>query len=218
MNIYEEPITQGVIDIAKTRDELKKTGAMTSPNERRLAIAEISAATMLDIAASLRVVAAEASYAMPSPADMLDEAVGNQGSAPDAVPDFFVEGDRVIAKVEGGTVTATIASLGVTEGAIYAELIFDETEDQPSSKGRAWVEYLERVVETPDETDPTPHADDPAEDDESVQAIADAAGLVDDDIDSDFEGDTHTAAANALETLKANETARKAAKKKGKKP
>ena len=44
----------------------------------------------------------------------------------------------------------------------------------------------------------------------------DVAGTIDaDDLDDDFEGDTFTAAESALDTLKANEAARKAAKKKG---
>lgn len=218
MNIYEPEGTDAIVDLRAAAAELKAVGSITSESARRHAVAEINTAALLDIALSLRVVAAEARAAMPSP---FTETTEDAGPESDADRDFLIEGDLVIA--DGMDEPGEVRGFGQSEGAMYADVIF-----AGGAESRVWLSNLTRLVG--DERD-----DDAMQDaaERSIEAIAaetgsepadpesgtpdpEPADLVD-DIDDDFDGDTHTAAATALDVLKENEAARKAAKKSGKK-
>lgn len=216
MNIYEPEGTAAIADLRAAAAELRAAGSITSESARRAAIAEIQTAALLDIALSLRVVAAEARAAMPSPFTETAE----PEPADDRDRDFLIEGDLVA--VDGLDDPAEVFGFGQSEGAIYAKIrLVDGTET------RAWLDALTRLVG--DERDDAAMQE-AAE--KSVVAVnaelarlnaaADAEGEIEpadlvDDIDADFDGGQHPAAATALDMLKANEAERKAAKKAGKK-
>ena len=206
MNIYEAEGTDAIVDLRAAAAELKGVGSITSESARKAAVAEITAAT-------LRVVAAEARAAMPSPFTELDE-TADAGTA-DGERDFFIEGDLVVA--DGFDEPGEIKGFGQSEGAMYADVIF-----AGGGETRVWLDALHRLVGDERDDDAMQEA---AE--RSIAAIAaetgdepvgeDVARELASDIDDDFDGDHHTAAASALDVLKANEAERKAAKKKGSK-
>ena len=225
MNIYEPEGTDAIVDLRAAAAELKAVGSITSESARRHAVAEINTAALLDIALSLRVVAAEARAAMPSP---FTETIDDAGAEPEADRDFFIEGDLVVA--DGMDEPGEIRSFGQSEGAFYADVLF-----AGGAESRVWLSNLTRLVgdERDDDAmqeaaersieavaaeserevgpDGEPVGDPEREDDEPERT-----DLVD-DIDADFDGDRPPAAATALDVLKANEAERKAAKKAGKK-
>ena len=225
MNIYEPEGTDAIVDLRAAAAELKAVGSITSESARRHAVAEINTAALLDIALSLRVVAAEARAAMPSP---FTETIDDAGAEPEADRDFFIEGDLVVA--DGMDEPGEIRSFGQSEGAFYADVLF-----AGGAESRVWLSNLTRIVgdERDDDAmqeaaersieaiaaeserevgpDGEPVGDPEREDDEPERT-----DLVD-DIDADFDGDRPPAAATALDVLKANEPERKAAKKAGKK-
>ena len=222
MNIYEPEGTDAIVDLRAAAAELKAVGSITSESARRHAVAEINTAALLDIALSLRVVAAEARAAMPSP---FTETIDDAGAEPEADRDFFIEGDLVVA--DGMDEPGEIRSFGQSEGAFYADVLF-----AGGAESRVWLSNLTRLVGDDDAMqeaaersieaiaaeserevgpDGEPVGDPEREDDEPERT-----DLVD-DIDADFDGDRPPAAATALDVLKANEAERKAAKKAGKK-
>lgn len=225
MNIYEPEGTDAIVDLRAAAAELKAVGSITSESARRHAVAEINTAALLDIALSLRVVAAEARAAMSSP---FTETIDDAGAEPEADRDFFIEGDLVVA--DGMDEPGEIRSFGQSEGAFYADVLF-----AGGAESRVWLSNLTRLVgdERDDDAmqeaaersieavaaeserevgpDGEPVGDPEREDDEPERT-----DLVD-DIDADFDGDRPPAAATALDVLKANEAERKAAKKAGKK-
>lgn len=207
MNIYEDDGTRGVLDFAKAKHELEGISSITNAESRRAALSELTTAALLDIAYSLRSVGAEASLALlgsgvltstePEPDEPTDDR------------DFLVVGDLVHRRDD--TEPGEVVKVGVTEGETFADVAFAN-----GSEGRYFQrdlvrlrgdnvdpEFVETIVESVGEAATT---DD---------APADAAEGYADDLDDDFEGDTFTAAESALDTLRANEAARKAAKKKG---
>lgn len=210
MNIYTDDGTQGVLDFAKAKHELEGVSSITNAESRRAALSELTTAALLDIAYSLRSVGAEASLALlgsgvltpsePEPDEPTDDR------------DFLVIGDLVHRRDD--TEPGEVVKVGVTEGETFADVAFAN-----GSEGRYFQrdlvrlrgdnvdpEFVETIVESVGEAATT---DD---------APADPADGYADDLDDDFEGDTFTAAESALDTLRANEAARKAAKKgKGKK-
>lgn len=216
MNIYEGEEVDAIVDLRAAAAELKASPGITNDGVRRRVVAEIQTAALLDIALSLRVVAAEARAAMPSP---LVE------TAPEipAERDFFIVGDLVA--VNGHDEPAEITGFGQSEGALYADVLFAN-----GAESRAWLDTLTRLVGDERDDDAMQEATERiagavAEasaftSDEIESGIApvelEPADLVD-DIDNDFDGDHHPAAASALDVLKANEAARKAAKKGSKK-
>lgn len=224
MNIYEAEGTDAIVDLRAAAAELKSVGSITSESARKAAVAEITAATLLDIALSLRVVAAEARAAMPSPFAELDTMT--DAGAEDGERDFFIEGDLVV--VDGMDEPGEIKSFGQSEGALYAVVLLAN-----GAETRAWLDSMHRLVgderddDTMQEASETTSTIDPEL--ARLNAAADAEGEIEEpagedvarelasDIDDDFDGDHHTAAASALDVLKANEAERKAAKKKGSK-
>lgn len=216
MNIYEAEGTDAIVDLRRAAAELKTSSSITNEISRKATVAEIQTAALLDIALSLRVVAAEARAAMPDVASLFTPEGGPAEAEFEKPSDFFIEGDIVI--VDGSDEPAEIKSFGQSEGALYANLLLAD-----GSEARAWVETLSRVDAEPDDTPaevtltdgtPAPKGADgipiliSAEPDDGVPI-----GELVDDIDGDFEGDPHSAAASALDVLKANEAERKAAKK-----
>lgn len=218
MNIYEPEGTDAIVDLRAAAVELRAAGSITSESARRAAIAEINTAALLDIALSLRVVAAEARAAMPDPRLVVDPDLTTDVE-PEPAEDFVVKGDLVA--VNGLDDPAEIVGFGQSEGAIYAKIrLVDGTET------RAWLTDITRLRGDEHDDDAMQDASeaeyreiDPADADAieaEARIIPDPADLVD-DIDADFDGDHHPAAASALDVLKANEAERKAAKKGGSK-
>lgn len=207
MNIYEEDGTQGVLDFAKAKRELKGVSSITNAESRRAALSELTTAALLDIAYSLRSVGAEASLALlgsgvltstePEPDEPTDDR------------DFFVVGDLVHRRDD--TEPGEVVKVGVTEGETFADVAFAN-----GSEGRYFQRDLVRL--RGDNVDPAfveTIVESVGEAVTADDAPADPADGYADDLDDDFEGDNFTAAESALDTLRANEAARKAAKKKG---
>ena len=117
-------------DLERAADELRQIGAMSSESARREAIAKISTSALLDIAASLRVIAAEAELAMIGPVDFSEAAPDELDGISDHDRDFLVVGDRVAPDdtAELGTVT---------------EL------DNDGGIARYFVSHLTRVIDEP---------------------------------------------------------------------
>ncbi len=175
------------VDLDFELANLAQSRAMHNDGLRREAIARTQAVALLDIAASLRVLAGEASLAMLGSGAFVDDGE----TEPDNTPgDLFVEGDRVRLRDESGS-TGTIVSLGVSEGDVYADVELDDPDREPEVR-RYFVEYLERIVG-----------------DESVEVEAEGDG------ESDDPEDDFTPPASALDALR--ELEKKPAKKKGKK-
>lgn len=212
MNIYPPPDTEGVVDIEAARRELSQSAMIRDEKLRRGAVAEITAAALLDIAASLRVVSAEARLAMPDPLDMItrpragdpDEREGDDEI--DDPRDFLIAGDLVLA--DGHDEPAEVLKLGVSEGAVWAEVRFAS-----GAETRLWADSLTRLV---GDGGAGVELDIPTAADEAEAApLAAAVELEDhtDEIDDDFVGDEHGEVASALDVLRANEAERKAKKK-----
>lgn len=221
MNIYESEGTDAIVDLRAAAAELKGSASVTNDTVRRQIVAEIQTAALLDIALSLRVVAAEARAAMP---EFATEAT-DEGPAEDD-RDFLIVGDLVVA--DGMDEPGEVRGFGSSEGAMYADVLF-----AGGAESRVWISNLTRLVGDERDDDAMQEAAEASiaavgemtldregeilagADDEPEDDIE--PGDVVDDIDDDFDGDTHTAAATALDTLRENEAARKAAKKSGKK-
>lgn len=204
MDIYNlDETVHGVIKIDAARLELAKSGAINLESTRRATVAEITAAALLDIASSLRLVAAEAGLAMAG-SGMFSDPYADVEPEPvtDETRDFLVIGDLV--HLRGQDRTGEVVKLGFSEDEVVADVVF-VGDDGPSRLFARDLVRLRGDEATVEE----------AAKDEVESAVAEE-DLVD-DIDADFDGDTHEAAASALDLLKANEAARKAGKKKGKK-
>lgn len=207
MNIYTDDGTQGVLDFTKAKHELEGVSSITNAESRRAALSELTTAALLDIAYSLRSVGAEASLALLGSGVFTSSEPEADEPADDR--DFLVVGDLVHRSDD--TEPGEVVKVGVTEGETFADVAFAN-----GSEGRYFQrdlvrlrgdnvdpEFIETIVESVGEAVTTDDA--PAE----------AADGYADDLDDDFEGDNFTAAESALDTLRANEAARKAAKKKG---
>lgn len=200
MKIYSEDGVEGILDLHAAKRELSGVNLINNEGARRQALAELTAGALLDIAASLRAVAADARLSL-DPYAGAGEAVDDQ---PEEREDFLVVGDQV--EMPDGAI-GTVLSFGMTEGSAYAEVDFD---NGPTAK--TWLENLSRVADYT----PGPDSDDEPEDDGhepveivSAERVAEMLGGVEDD----FDGDAHPAAASALDLLKATEAERKAKKK-----
>lgn len=216
MNIYETDASGALgVDLHRAATELRSVGAM-SEGLRRAAVAEIQTAALLDIAGSLRVLAAEAAAAMPD-----DNGVERPDEIDDPKPeerDFLIVGDLVLA--DGYDEPGEVTRLGVSEGATWAEI----TLASGAIIGRVWAENLTRlvgdeavaIVERNGETigDGVTIATLPVTEADEAEAAAIVAADHVDEIDDDFDGDEHGEAKSALDVLRANEAERKAAKKK----
>lgn len=214
MDIYEDNGTQGVLDFGKAKRELEATAAITGETTRRERYAELTAAALLDVAYSLRSVGAEASLALlgsgvltgPEPEE---EPAVDDPNRPLEVGDLV----HMLNDTEPGEVVAVL----VTEDEPAADVAF--------ANGSSLRLFQRDLVRLRGDDGPDPEFVDEvarrvaaeASSESPAPAGADAAEGYADDLDDDFEGDNFTEAASALDTLKANEAARKAAKKKGKK-
>lgn len=207
MNIYTDDSTQVILDFAKAKYELEGVSSITNAESRRAALSELTTAALLDIAYSLRPVGAEASLALLGPGVLTGPEPEPDKPADDR--DFLLVGD-LVHRVDD-TEPGEVVKVGFTEGETFADVAFAN-----GSEGRYFQrdlvrlrgdnvdpEFVETTVESVGEAATT--------DDEP----ADPADGYADDLDDDFEGDNFTAAESALDTLRANEAARKAAKKKG---
>jgi hypothetical protein len=239
MDIYSHEGTEGILDIHKARIELAKTGGMTEAG-RRSAVAEISAAALLDIAYSLRPIGMEALAAMTD--DMRATVTDARAEAiVEPEGDVFLKVGDIVA-VEGHAETAIILGFGSSEGATYAEIVFESGADV-----RVWTSLLS-LVDSPDEdaeaeaaaeatvdalralnaeADGEPDLDEDEE--RALDEAAASAPIVTDgeeaDVDDDFEDvapdidPEHEVdplgGSSPLDALKASQAARKPAKKKG---
>lgn len=116
-------------DPERAKAELRRVDGMTSESAKRLAVAVISAATFIDIAESLRIIAREAELAMDGAflADVSDD-------VPGAEPVSFEIGDRVT--IGEGDAVFKILDFGVDQDTPYAKISDGEGEF------RVWVESL----------------------------------------------------------------------------
>lgn len=215
MNIYEE----GGLDLQAAFTELEATGSIQNDGVRRGRMAELSAGALLDIAGSLRVLAAEAAGAMGvSLSTIVEDAEAEEGPR-----DFLVEGDLVhrLEDTEPGEVVAlgfdgdgdpwADVEFGGGPVRLYVSslvrLVGDEARD---------LEVLDALKDLPDVGDELEDGTDPdlydLPDEPSEPGPEDA---VEHDIDADFGDEPHPLAESAVDVLRANEAARKAAKKKG---
>lgn len=171
MDIYERDDTSGVLDLGKAIAELRATGPVTNADVKRGRLGEIQAAALLDIAGSLRVLAAEAASAMPALVSYAEGYDDETGRNVDAPRDFLVNGD-VVAMRDTGEVVGTVEEFGYTEGESY--VIVDGQ--------KVWEKMVERVIDTePVGIEPESPAEatiDEPEDDVTIE--------VEDEIDDDF--------------------------------
>ena len=229
MNIYREMEESAIaIDLDAATSELKATSLIQNDGVRRARMAEISAAALVDIATSLRVIANESAAAMLPAAsvDYFGEAEGFEPDGEDDGPrDFLLVGDVVhlVGQTEPGEIEsfsfdgdgAPTASVNFGDGApreyyhsSLVRMVGDEGRDP---------EPLDALIEVGDDPAGEISDEEEAADPDLVDLDAEAdepspADLVD-DIDADFEGEPHPAAESAVDVLRANEAARKAAKK-----
>lgn len=212
------------LDIEASRERASRLSQLGNERLQRVAIGELTIEALLDIAQSLRFVAAEAAIAMgeAEPSYMSE----SEDDEPQARARTLAEhvkrgGDPMGWLIDGDLVTpreAAVAfkplrvlSVGIAEGQPVAEI---------ESAGKAWQSDLALAlvgVATPAESVALA-ADDDGDGDEAVggyelndEAVA-PEDLVD-DIDNDFDGDPHAVAEDAVERLREAEAARKAAKK-----
>ena len=229
MNIYQE-IAEGAvaIDLDVAAAELKATSFIQNEGVRRARMAEISAAALVDIATSLRVIANESAAAMLPAASVeyFGEAEGFEpGGEDDGPRDFLLVGDIVhlVGQAEPGEIEsfgfdgdgAPTAVVNFGDGATreyyhsaLVRMVGDEGRDP---------ELLEALIEAGDDPAGEISDEEEAADPDLVDLDAEAdepspADLVD-DIDADFGDEPHPAAESAVDVLRANEAARKAAKK-----
>ena len=234
MNIYEDG--SNALDLERAKGELEATSLISNDAIKQYRVAEINAATLLDIAGSLRVLAAEAASAMG-----YDAGGEEYEDDDDGTRDFLVVGDRVTltghTDLEPGEVVslgfdgdhALTADVRFANGVVttyYVSSLVRVDDSLPVDDGPSLAEVREAAaggaaligVATPEETSALLSDED--EDGEEViggyelDVAPDVADLVD-DIDADFEGESHPVAESAVDVLRANEAARKAAKKKG---
>lgn len=217
MDIYQE----GELDIAKATAELQTVPGMHNEGNRKTTLAILQTAALIDIAASLRVVAEDAALGLLGGGDTLVDEPEEEPMT-DETRDFFVVGDHVIPAdpelVDPGTLEGTITALGMSEGAAVATVDWN---DDAGTRSKIWTSALIRVplrseVPEPGEI-PGPSAGWEDLKPGPIEEISIEKEDVVDDIDSDFDGDAHSEAAAALEVLKANEAERKAKKKGSKK-
>ncbi|UYL87159.1 hypothetical protein QEH40_gp38 [Microbacterium phage OscarSo] len=204
----------GRLDIDAAEHELKASSTITHDPTRRAVVATLQTAALLDIARSLRMVAADAELGIMSSGlitgpERIDpeEIVERPTTAAEAddrgiaIDDFLIEGDVVSLELEEGEVAVgTVTKLSVSEGDVVAHVDFGDGEP-----AKVWARTLTRIV-----GDEKPGPDEKAEvvvDPELVRlnAAADAEGELEDDFTP----------ASALDALRELATDEKPAKKKG---
>lgn len=243
MNIYEEDEAGTLgLDIGAATAELKATGAIQADAVRRGRYAELSAAALLDIAGSLRVLRDEAAGAM-LPTVFAEVEEFTPGQPDDGPRDFLLEGDLVhlVGKTEPGEIVAlgfdgdgnlqATVNFGTLPHLTYyasslVRLVGDvgpTDEAEPAYEAEEEAETVDDELE--DGTDPDLY-DSPAEAEAITTmrpddglglvgsiGVEDAVAALRDDIDADFGDEPHPLAESAVDVLKANEAKRKAEKK-----
>lgn len=220
MNIHEDGAAE--IDLDELAADLESARLIHNDNVRRGTVARVQAAALLDIAMSLRILAAEAGAAMG--VDISSEfdyapAEPDYGEVDDTTRDFLVVGDLVTVK--GDTEPGEVVAVG-SDGEPWADVDFAVTKGM-----RLYERNLERLIgDVGEGVDPEAVAairgkwaaaseefavDPPADDewdgsDPVGQTPLDDLGDAEHDIDEDFEPDP-------VAELAANEAKRKAAKK-----
>lgn len=230
MNIYQE-IAEGAvaIDLDVAAAELKATSLIQNEGVRRARMAEISAAALVDIATSLRVIANESAAAMLPAASVecFGEAEGFEpGGEDDGPRDFLLVGD--IVHLVGQTEPGEIESFGFDgDGAPTAVVNFGDGATREyyhsalvrmvgdAGRDPELLEAIEALIEEGDDTAGAISDAEEATDPDLVDLDAEPVEPTElvDDIDADFADETHPAAESAVDVLRANEAARKAAKK-----
>lgn len=202
------------MDINKVREEVEGIPRDTNAESRRNRYNAALITTLLDIAESLRVLAEESRAAMRG--EILNvhgtvEEIEREGES-------FTEGDVVY--VEGVDGPGEIVGFRDTEGETFAIVRYPDGEIGDVGI-TVPLSALHRLTgDEGDEPDPLGGVSigeevDPLATYSGVDAVDHGVAPEDvvDDIDADFDGDSHTAAESALDVLKANEAARKGAKK-----
>lgn len=175
------------IDLEAMLADLGKSRAIQNETNRRDEVEHLKVAALIDIAGSLRIVAAEAALAMAGEYGALDTGDEPDTEADTGAGDFFVVGDRV--GIEADNVTGEIVRFGTSEGEQWADVAIDVNGVGVGIETRRYfTQYMTRLSDT--------HA-------------ANVSGA-----ESDDELDEFTAPATGLDALR-GET--KATKKKGKK-
>lgn len=152
MNIYHEDESgTPVVDLELAARELRASATVTHEGTRRGMVAEITAAALLDVAASLRVVRLEAELAMPFGPDVEpdddDEPLTRPLTAEEAtaagvpIEDFLVEGDVVAIGADG--TLGTVVELSVSEGDVVAHVRVDGVLEVV----KVWARTLTRIPE-----------------------------------------------------------------------
>jgi hypothetical protein len=207
-------------DIARLRADLDRDRRIVNPDQQRRALSAIQTEAMIDIAASLQVLAVEALSATPA-LDMLLPTISGELEPdvdPDAVRDFLVVGDLV--HLVNDTEPGEVVKVGTDQGETFADVDLGN-----GVKRRLWQRELVRII--PDRAERTPVAapypDAEAAHEADALAEREAAREVDDDeIEDDF---VEPRTDDALAELERREAAKKrdahdakALKRKGKKP
>lgn len=230
MGIYN---TDGDLDLVEAATEVNAQTERTNRNAAEFTLARIETAALLDIAGSLRVLAHEASLKIGE-LDLFDET-----TLPDIRPEDAPAGSRV--RIRNTDIEGTLnGSTGIDQGTGWVMVGWDD-DHADSDAAKVWAEELE-VVSLPGTADaptlaevresetplvgvateaeaPALRTDEDEDGEEAVGGYELANTVADpDDLDDDFDGDEHPAAADALAALKAREKAAKAARaRKGKK-
>lgn len=191
----------GRLDIDAAEHELKASSTITNDTVRRAVLATLQTAALLDIARSLRVVAADAELGImsagygPDVTEPDDAPLERPTTAAEAeragvpIDDFLVEGDVVL--LDGGLhgepgewAIGEVKKLSVSEGDVVAHVDFGDGEP-----AKVWARGLTRVIgdERPAEAtlpngEPAPTGDDgvpilSAESDDPEEDFAPASAL-----------------------------------------
>lgn len=147
--------TDGRLDIDAAEHELKASSTITHDPTRRAVVATLQTAALLDIARSLRVVAADAELGIMSsglvsgPPESEDDtpterptSVAELEAAGLPIDDFLIIGDVVSLELEEGeTARGEVVKLSMSEGDVVAHVDFGDGEP-----AKVWARTLTRLV------------------------------------------------------------------------
>lgn len=220
MNYYTP---EGDFDTDAAAETLRNLSAVTNDNVVRRDLARLQAAALIDIAESLRVLAAESAYAMSPPTSGSGNLDNDLDELPVDDPIDVTEADagtpvRLLVgndADEGPRTGILTGNGGISEGMPWVGVHWDDDrgdEDGTPSEVRVFAPHLEVYVPSTSSVDLV--------DSLSGQVVATRSSIDDepnghdliDEIDSDFYGEHHPVADDALAALKA-----KSKKKGGKK-
>lgn len=236
MNLY--PKNGGELDLDAATLELEQSSKLTNTNLKAEAVARLSAAALLDIAGSLRVLALESSLAVQTAGYLLDQPDDEEGdevgTVATSLPDIVDApmGTRVQLKTPDAKGRYRVGTLdgvdGIDQGEPWVGVVWEDAPGDGSGD-KVYAAHLEHYTgeATDDVTDAAGRraaadfaarfntkldAALPVEDDSpDVPPISDAPEPAADDFDDDFE------APDALALLEARQAEKAKPKKKGKK-